>query len=144
MIPSNHTLRRQSPAAVFSRTLPPLLPEARCWARCPSSVSRWAPHRVIRFGLRWSGLVAVVPAPPKEAKEKTLKVGVGLQRRHQPNYEEVIARLKDGAIGDILATRVYWNGGPVGPKARRADLEKRMKRAPTEMEYQVRNWYMFN
>ena len=85
-----------------------------------------------------------VLAAAREAKEKNLKVGVGLQRRHQPNYKEVIARLKDGAIGDILATRVYWNGGPVGPKARRADLEKRMKRAPTEMEYQVRNWYMFN
>jgi predicted dehydrogenase len=40
--------------------------------------------------------------------------------------------------------RVYWNGGPVGPKARRAELEKSLKRPPTEMEYQVRNWYMFN
>jgi len=88
--------------------------------------------------------VRKVLAAAKEAKAKNLKVGVGLQRRHQPNYEEVIARLKDGAIGDILATRVYWNGGPVGPKARRADLEKRMGRAPTEMEYQIRNWYMFD
>jgi predicted dehydrogenase len=88
--------------------------------------------------------VRKVLAAAKEAKAKNLKVGVGLQRRHQPNYKEVIARLKDGAIGDILATRVYWNGGPVGPKARRAELEKRMGRAPTEMEYQVRNWYMFN
>lgn len=85
-----------------------------------------------------------VLAAAKEAKAKNLKVGVGLQRRHQPNYNETIARLKDGAIGDILATKVYWNGGPVGPKAKRADLEKRMGRAPTEMEYQVRNWYMFN
>ncbi len=85
-----------------------------------------------------------VIAAAKEAKAKNLKVGVGLQRRHQPNYKEVMTRLKDGAIGDIHTTRVYWNGGPVGPKARRADLEKRMGRAPTEMEYQVRNWYMFN
>ena len=77
-----------------------------------------------------------VIAAAKEAKAKNLKVGVGLQRRHQPNYLETIARLKDGAIGDILATRVFWNGGPVGPKARRAELEKRMGRAPTEMEYQ--------
>jgi len=85
-----------------------------------------------------------VIAAAKEAKAKNLKVGVGLQRRHQPNYLETIGRLKDGAIGDIHTTRVYWNGGPVGPKARRADLEKRMGRAPTEMEYQVSNWYMFN
>ena len=80
----------------------------------------------------------------EEAKKKNLKVGVGLQRRHQPNYLETVKRLHDGAIGDILAMRVYWNGGPVGPKAKRADLEKQWKRPPTEMEYQIRNWYMFN
>jgi myo-inositol 2-dehydrogenase / D-chiro-inositol 1-dehydrogenase len=85
-----------------------------------------------------------VIAAAKEAQAKNLKVGVGLQRRHQPNYKETIARLNDGAIGDIVATRVYWNGGPVGPKAERAKLAKQMGRAPTEMEYQIRNWYMFN
>ncbi|MFM1770185.1 MAG: Inositol 2-dehydrogenase [Verrucomicrobiota bacterium] len=73
-----------------------------------------------------------------------LKVAVGLQRRHQPNYIRTIEQLHAGAIGDILAMRVYWNGGPVGPKYRRADLDKRLGRPATEMEYQVRNWYMFN
>jgi predicted dehydrogenase len=85
-----------------------------------------------------------VLAAAAEARKKNLKVGVGLQRRHQLGYLETIKRLHDGAIGKILAMRVYWNGGPVGPKARRADLEKSMGRPPTEMEYQVRNWYMFN
>ena len=85
-----------------------------------------------------------VIAAAKEAKARNLKVGVGLQRRHQPNYLETVARLHDGAIGDIIAMRCYWNGGPVGPKAKRADLAKSMGRAPTEMEYQLRNWYMFN
>jgi len=80
----------------------------------------------------------------KIAKQKNLKVGVGLQRRHQLGYLETLKRLNDGAVGDIVAMRVYWNGGPVGPKARRAELEKRMGRPPTEMEYQIRNWYMFN
>ena len=88
--------------------------------------------------------VRKVIAAAKEAKAKGLKVGVGLQRRHQPNYKETVARLHDGAIGDIVAMRAYWNGGPVGPKAKRAELEKSMGRAPTEMEYQLRNWYMFN
>ena len=88
--------------------------------------------------------VRKVLAAAKEAKAKGLKVGVGLQRRHQPNYKETVARLHDGAIGDIVAMRAYWNGGPVGPKAKRAELEKSMGRAPTEMEYQLRNWYMFN
>ena len=85
-----------------------------------------------------------VLAAAEEAKKKNLKVGVGLQRRHQPNYLETVRRLHDGAIGDVLAMRVYWNGGPVGPKKKRADLEREMGRAPTEMEYQLRNWYMFN
>ena len=88
--------------------------------------------------------VRQVLAAAEEAKKKNLKVGVGLQRRHQPNYLATVGRLHDGAIGDILDMRVYWNGGPVGPKAQRAELEKKWGRPPTEMEYQVKNWYMFN
>ncbi|MDB6031727.1 MAG: oxidoreductase domain protein, partial [Verrucomicrobiales bacterium] len=80
----------------------------------------------------------------QEAKKKNLKVGVGLQRHHQPNYIETIQRLHDGAIGDITTMRVYWNNaGPVGPKAKRAELARKLGRQPTEMEYQVANWYMF-
>jgi myo-inositol 2-dehydrogenase / D-chiro-inositol 1-dehydrogenase len=74
----------------------------------------------------------------KIAKEKKLKVGVGLQRHHQAGYIETINRLKDGAIGDILALRVYWNGGGVwDPRITRAQ-------AKSEMEYQMRNWYYYN
>ncbi|MBI3881043.1 MAG: Gfo/Idh/MocA family oxidoreductase [Verrucomicrobia bacterium] len=87
--------------------------------------------------------VQQVLAAAKVAKEKNLKVGVGLQRRHQPDYTQVIERLHGGAIGDIVSMRCYWNGTPVGPKKRRDDLAKQMGRAPTEMEYQIRNWYMF-
>ncbi len=79
----------------------------------------------------------------KIAKQKNLKVGVGLQRRHQPNYLESMKRIHGGEIGDILSMRCYWNGGPVGPKMRRSDLEKKLGRPPTEMEYQLRNWYNF-
>ena len=84
-----------------------------------------------------------VLAAAQEAKKKNLKVGVGLQRHHQPNYMQTVQRLHDGAIGDIVAMRIYWDGGPVGPKKKRATLEKEMGRTPTEMEYQVANWYMF-
>jgi predicted dehydrogenase len=80
----------------------------------------------------------------KLAKQKNLKVSVGLQRHHQPNYKETMKRLHDGAIGDIVAMRCYWNGGPVGPKAKRDDLTAKLGRPPTELEYQLRNWYMFN
>jgi predicted dehydrogenase len=71
-----------------------------------------------------------------KAKAKNLMVAVGLQRRHDPRYRDAINRLQDGAIGDILFTRVYWNGGGLWVKPREA--------GQTEMEYQMRNWYYFN
>ncbi|MCA9062823.1 MAG: Gfo/Idh/MocA family oxidoreductase [Planctomycetaceae bacterium] len=72
----------------------------------------------------------------KIAKAKNLAVQVGLQRHHEPIYIETINRLKDGAIGRIVATRAYWNGGGVWVRPR--------KEEQTEMEYQMRNWYYFN
>ncbi len=86
--------------------------------------------------------VRKVLAAAEEAKKKNLKVGVGLQRRHQLGYIETMNRLRDGAIGDIVSMRAYWNGNTpwVHP---RADLEKQFGRKLTEMEYQMRNWYYF-
>jgi myo-inositol 2-dehydrogenase/D-chiro-inositol 1-dehydrogenase len=71
----------------------------------------------------------------KTAKEKNLKCGVGFQRRHENSYNELIKRVHDGAIGDILAMRVYWRGGS------RGGLEKLPNE--TELQYQLRNWYFF-
>ena len=77
-----------------------------------------------------------VLAAAEEAKKKGLKVGVGLQRHHQPGYIETIKRLHDGAIGEIVAMRAYWNDAGVWVKPREP--------GQTEMEYQMRNWYYFN
>jgi predicted dehydrogenase len=74
----------------------------------------------------------------KLAREKKLKVGVGLQRHHQAGYLETIKRIKDGAIGDIVAMRAYWNGGGVW------DPRKTREQCKTEMEYQVLNSYYYN
>ena len=82
-------------------------------------------------------------AAAKLADEKGLAVGVGLQRRHQKPYLEAIQRIHDGAIGDVLLTRVYWNGGGVWVRTR-SDFLKTYGHEPTEMEYQVNNWYYFN
>jgi myo-inositol 2-dehydrogenase / D-chiro-inositol 1-dehydrogenase len=76
-----------------------------------------------------------VLAAAEEAKKKNLKVGVGLQRHHQLGYIETIKRLQDGAIGDIVASRCYWNDGGVWVKDRIP--------GETEMQYQMRNWYYF-
>ncbi|MBM3889681.1 MAG: twin-arginine translocation signal domain-containing protein [Verrucomicrobia bacterium] len=76
------------------------------------------------------------------AKQKNLKVGVGLQRHHDPGYVETVKRIQDGAIGDIVMLRAYWNGAGVWCRTR-AELEKKLGRKPTEMEYQMYNWYYF-
>ncbi len=83
-----------------------------------------------------------VLAAAKLAKEKNLKVGVGLQRHHSKGYIETVKRIHDGAIGDITSARCYWNGATPWLK-KRADLEKAAGRKLTEMEYQMRNWYYF-
>jgi len=87
--------------------------------------------------------VRKVLAAGKLADQKGLAVGVGLQRRHQPGYIETIKRLQEGGIGDILLTRVYWNSGGVWVRTR-ADFYDSFGHEPTEMEYQVNNWYYFN
>jgi predicted dehydrogenase len=71
----------------------------------------------------------------KIADEKNLKVGVGFQRRHTPSYVETVKRLHDGAIGDLMLLRAYWNGGGIWFRERKPEQ--------TEMEYQIRNWYHF-
>lgn len=77
-----------------------------------------------------------VLAANAEAKKKNLMVAVGLQRHHDPRYRETVARIKDGEIGDLVYSRVYWNGTSPWVRLR--------KPGQTEMEYQVDNWYYFN
>lgn len=72
----------------------------------------------------------------EESKKKNLMVAIGLQRRHEPSYMETIKRIHDGAIGDVLCTRVYWNGGGIWHRGRQD--------GQTEMAYQTNNWYHFN
>jgi myo-inositol 2-dehydrogenase / D-chiro-inositol 1-dehydrogenase len=81
-------------------------------------------------------------AAAEESKKKNLKVVVGLQRHYQEGYRETIKRLHEGAIGDIVAMRAYWNGETPWLR-RRAELDQQLGRKLTEMEYQMRNWYYF-
>lgn len=80
--------------------------------------------------------VRTVLAAAAEARRKELRVGVGLQRHHDPAYVETVARLRAGAIGRILLYRCYWNSSGVWTRAREAGW--------SEMTYQMRNWYYFN
>ena len=69
------------------------------------------------------------------AKQKGIAVQVGLQRRHEQRYRECIARLHQGAIGDLLFARAYWCGGGMMVRPRKA--------RQSELEYQMRNWNYF-
>ncbi|HBE72235.1 MAG TPA: oxidoreductase [Planctomycetaceae bacterium] len=84
-------------------------------------------------------------AAVRESKKKNLLVGIGLQRRHENQYKETIARIHDGAIGDVIAQRVYWNGGGIWW---RSPQEAAGRLGPdqelTEMAFQCFNWYHFN
>ncbi len=71
----------------------------------------------------------------KLADEKSLKVAVGLQRRHSKEYVKPVKAIQDGSLGDITLFRAYWNGGPIWIRKRQP--------GQSEMEYQMRNWYHF-
>jgi predicted dehydrogenase len=72
----------------------------------------------------------------KIAKQKKLNVVVGLQRHYQNSYREIMKRIQDGQIGDVVSASCWWNNDGVWVKPR--------KEGQTEMEYQLRNWYYFN
>ncbi|MEM7012954.1 MAG: Gfo/Idh/MocA family oxidoreductase, partial [Verrucomicrobiota bacterium] len=76
-----------------------------------------------------------VLAAAEVAKQKNLKVAVGLQRRHQPSYQEIVQKIQDGAIGEIHTMRAFWDGSSRAGKDRIA--------GETELRYQIRNWYYF-
>jgi len=79
--------------------------------------------------------VRQVLAAGQRADEKGLNVVVGLQRHYQNSYREVIGRVNDGAVGDIVSGQVYWNSEGVWVRPRQPHQN--------EMEYQMRNWYYF-
>jgi myo-inositol 2-dehydrogenase / D-chiro-inositol 1-dehydrogenase len=76
-----------------------------------------------------------VLAAYEEAKSKGLSVVAGTQRRHQTPYLESMKRIHDGAIGDLITARVYWNQGDIWIHPR--------KEGWSDTEYQLRNWYHF-
>ena len=72
----------------------------------------------------------------KLADEKGLKVGVGLFRRHMPHYLDAMGKLHSGELGKIQFLRNYCNMKAWGAHPRQS--------GESEMEYQVRNWRVFD
>ncbi len=84
-------------------------------------------------------------AAAQKSESLKLTVMTGAQRHFQKEYVETVAKIKNGAIGDIVATYAYWVGSPVlqfqnagwpGPKGQRDPKW-------SDMVWQNRNWYSF-
>ncbi len=70
------------------------------------------------------------------ARQKNLTIVSGLCWRYEPGMQETIARLQDGAIGDLTYLQsIRYSAG----------VEKRQPRDPgwTDMQHQIRNWYYY-
>jgi predicted dehydrogenase len=50
----------------------------------------------------------------EKAKQKNLKVGIGLMSRHSRALQELAKRVHDGELGEVILQRGYRMHGPVG------------------------------
>ncbi len=69
------------------------------------------------------------------AQKKNLGVLAGTQRRHQKSYQETIRRIQEGALGELIYGRCYFNIGGLWMIKREAGW--------SDMEWQIRNWLYF-
>ncbi len=72
------------------------------------------------------------------AQQKRLSVVAGTQRRHSKKYQEIVRRIHDGQIGEIVAGQGYWNGGDMLGYWQWYNKENR-----SDMEWQCRSWPWF-
>jgi predicted dehydrogenase len=80
-----------------------------------------------------------VLASSELARQKGLAIVAGTQRRHQASYIEVMKRIRDGAIGQVLAGEAFWNG----PCVRTYGFYHERQPGWSDMEYMLRNWYFY-
>ncbi|MGY8770017.1 MAG: Gfo/Idh/MocA family protein [Pirellulales bacterium] len=71
----------------------------------------------------------------EEARKKKLSIVSGLCWRYHPGVQETVNRIKDGAVGDIIAIQENYLAGTLWNRTRQPDW--------SEMEYQVRNWLYY-
>jgi len=69
------------------------------------------------------------------AAQKKLAFLAGTQRRHSADYLETMARVRDGAIGELTGGSCYWLQEGLWHRGRKAGW--------SDMEYQLRNWLYF-
>ncbi len=77
------------------------------------------------------GIRSIIDSAQK-AKTLQLSVVTGTQRRHQPSYIQAFNKIKNGAIGEIVSSRVLWNQGQLWFRERKPEW--------TDMEWLIRDW----
>jgi predicted dehydrogenase len=79
--------------------------------------------------------VRSVLATCETARQKGLSVVSGLCLRYSNAHREAVARIRDGAIGDVVAMQANDLRGPIWDKKRLPEW--------SDMEWQMRNWYYY-
>ncbi len=69
------------------------------------------------------------------AEQRKLAIVAGTQRRHEFSRVELMKRIHEGAIGELLGGQCYWYGGGIWYRG----YEEGM----SELEWQCHNWYHF-
>ena len=75
-------------------------------------------------------------AAGEAAKKKNLKIACGLMNRHSRNRQELIRRIRDGALGEIILVNVCYAGGACMRLPPRPPAER-------ELDWQIRHFTSF-
>jgi len=86
------------------------------------------------FGVDGPGIRRILKAG-QSAKEQNLKIATGLMWRHDMRREELMRRIHEGQLGDIILSRCYRMHGPVGFANKRP--------GESELAHQIRNYNSF-
>jgi predicted dehydrogenase len=74
------------------------------------------------------------------AKEKDLGIVAGTQRRHQAHYLEIMKRIHNGDIGQIVSGQCYWNMGALWVDRAKQNWDSWKTEGWSDMEWHIRNW----
>ncbi len=72
----------------------------------------------------------------KIAEQKGLAIVCGTQRRHEFSRKELMRRIHDGQIGELVGGQCYWYGGGIWYRGYQEGM--------SELEWQCHNWYHFH
>jgi len=76
----------------------------------------------------------------KLAEQKGLAIVAGTQRRHQDHYLEIMKRVHNNDIGEIVSGQCYWNMGALWVERARQNWIDRKTKGWSDMEWHIRNW----